>query len=69
MSSAWKVDAGNLGGHGGGDERLVKDFTQAIAQNDPSPQTPNLAVSLESHLIGLKAEESRERGIALAVCG
>lgn len=60
----WDVNADyqDLGGHGGGDMRLVRDLTQAISQNDPDILTTSLAVSMESHLIGFRAEESRKKG-------
>jgi predicted dehydrogenase len=60
----WDVTqhAGNLGGHGGGDVRMVRDLTQAITRSDANLLTSNLQVSMESHLIGFRAEESRARG-------
>jgi predicted dehydrogenase len=50
------------GGHGGGDYRLVRDFLQAVYQNDPSLLTSTIEDSMESHYIGFKAEESRNNG-------
>lgn len=50
------------GGHGGGDYRLVRDFLQAVYQEDDSLLTSTLADSMESHYIGFKAEESRHKG-------
>jgi predicted dehydrogenase len=50
------------GGHGGGDYRLVRDFLQAIYQEDDSLLTSTIADSMESHYIGFKAEESRHKG-------
>jgi len=60
----WDVTkhAGNLGGHGGGDHRLVRDFVQAVSRRDESLLTSNLAASMESHLMGFKAEKSRIEG-------
>jgi predicted dehydrogenase len=46
-------------GHGGGDHRLVRDFIQAVSRKDPTLLTSTLAVSMESHFMGFKAEESR----------
>lgn len=59
----WDVEehAKDLGGHGGGDVRMVRDLTQAVAQNNPDLLTSRLKVSMESHLMGFKAEESRKR--------
>lgn len=48
-----------LSGHGGGDQGIVRDFVQAISQNRPELLTSTLDVSMESHLMGFKAEESR----------
>lgn len=49
-------------GHGGGDYGLVRDFLQAVSQQDASLLTSTLEASMESHLIGFKAEESRING-------
>ena len=49
----------NLWGHGGGDSRLVRDLVQAVSREDSSILTSTLKASMESHLIGFKAEESR----------
>ncbi len=50
------------GGHGGGDFRLVRDFLQAVYQEDASLLTSTIEDSMESHYIGFKAEESRHKG-------
>ena len=52
----------SLGGHGGGDFGLVRDWVQAISRRDESLLTSTLAASMESHLIGFAAERSRETG-------
>ena len=49
-------------GHGGGDHGLVRDFLQAVRLNDPNLLTSTIQVSMESHLMGFKAEESRKKG-------
>jgi len=54
--------AEDLSGHGGGDMVLVKDFIQAVYQHKPELLTSTLEASMESHLIGFKAEESRHTG-------
>lgn len=46
-------------GHGGGDHGLARDFIQAVSRRDESLLTSSLADSMESHLIGFRAEESR----------
>jgi len=49
-------------GHGGGDYGLVHDFVQAVSQYDPTLLTSTIEASMESHLMGFKAEESRLTG-------
>lgn len=63
----WDVTqaASDLGGHGGGDKRLVRDFVQAAARRDPSLLTSNLEASMESHLMGFMMESSRTAGGAV----
>ena len=56
-----------LGGHGGGDMRLVCDLVQAVSQKDESLLTSTLAASMESHLIGFKAEDSRLNNKTMSV--
>ncbi len=65
----WDVKdyADDLGGHGGGDHRLVRDFVQAVSRNDPTLLTSTLEASMESHLIGFQAEHSRVTGRTMAV--
>lgn len=45
--------------HGGGDFRLVKDWVQAIAQQNKQLLSSSIEVSIESHLIAFGAERSR----------
>ena len=45
------------GGHGGGDNGIVEDVYNVFALGQ-EPKT-SLAESLESHIIGIKAEEER----------
>jgi hypothetical protein len=51
------------GGHGGGDGFLYKDFIDYIS-NDKAPSITRTTIedSIESHLMGFKAEESRLNG-------
>jgi len=49
-------------GHGGGDHGLVRDWVQAIGRRDEGLLTSTLEASIESHLIGFTAEESRLEG-------
>lgn len=48
--------------HGGGDYGLVHDFVQAVSQQDETLLTSTIEASMESHLMGFKAEESRLDG-------
>jgi hypothetical protein len=49
----------NQSAHGGGDWGLAHDFVQAVSQQDVSILTSNIEASVESHLMGFLAEESR----------
>lgn len=49
-------------GHGGGDFGLARDFFEAVALRDPSRLTSTIDVSVESHVMGFKCEESRLKG-------
>lgn len=49
-------------GHGGGDYFLYKDFINYITVNTPSLTRTTIDDSIESHLMGFKAEESRLAG-------
>lgn len=46
-------------GHGGGDEALINDVYKVFALNEKG--TTTLEESLESHIIAIKAEESRKK--------
>ena len=48
-------------GHGGGDWRLMRDFLRASSASDETLLTSNLDASMESHLMGFMAEESRKQ--------
>lgn len=56
-----------LGGHGGGDFGLMRDWVQAISRRDGSLLTSTIAASMESHLVGFIAEDSRHEGGTLKV--
>ena len=45
--------------HGGGDHRLMKDWVQAVAQQDSSLLSSSIEVAIESHLLAFAAERSR----------
>jgi hypothetical protein len=45
--------------HGGGDWRLAENWVQAVAQHNPDLLTSTIDQSIESHVMGFMAEESR----------
>jgi predicted dehydrogenase len=49
-------------GHGGGDWKLVADWVKAVSKQDPSILTSSIDASIESHLMGFAAEQSRRSG-------
>ncbi|NEM99375.1 Gfo/Idh/MocA family oxidoreductase [Pontibacter sp. BT327] len=55
------VDGYKNSGHGGGDWLLVRDFVQAVSQQNPALLTSTIDESIESHIMGFMAEESRKR--------
>jgi predicted dehydrogenase len=52
----WKQESD---GHGGGDWRLVADWINAVSQHKPELLTSTIDASIESHVMGFMAEESR----------
>jgi len=46
--------------HGGGDHRLVKDWVQAVYQQNKDLLSSSIEVSVESHLMAFAAERSRQ---------
>ena len=46
-------------GHGGGDLALVCDFLEAVSWQDASRLTSDIDASIESHVMGFRAEKSR----------
>lgn len=54
-------------GHGGGDWALVADWIKAVQTQDPEYLTSTIDASIESHIMGFKAEESRLNNIVSEV--
>lgn len=54
-------------GHGGGDARLMRNWVQAVSQQNASLLTSTIDASIESHLMGFAAEKSRKTGKTFAV--
>ena len=55
-----KVGA-EIGGHGGGDNRVIRSWVDAIRSNDPSLVLTDVHESLRTHSIVFAAEESRHK--------
>src|SRR5258706_3688758 len=45
--------------HGGGDHPMVKDWVQAVGQQNPALLSSSIDVSVESHIMAFAAEKSR----------
>ncbi len=62
VPKAEDVEGYKNSGHGGGDWLLMRDFVQAVAQQKPELLTSTIDDSIESHIMGFMAEESRKKG-------
>jgi predicted dehydrogenase len=60
IPKAEDVESYKNSGHGGGDWFLMRDFVMAVANQDPKYLTSTIDQSIESHLMGFAAEESRK---------
>ncbi|WP_316806251.1 Gfo/Idh/MocA family oxidoreductase [Pedobacter agri] len=67
IPKAEDVDGYKNSGHGGGDWLLVRDFVQAVAQQNPALLTSTIDESIESHIMGFMAEASRKNGKVMDV--
>ena len=63
-TTEWKQDTD---GHGGGDWRLASDFVKAVSQQNPALLTSTIDASIESHVMGFMAEESRKKNKVMDV--
>ncbi|AKQ47740.1 oxidoreductase [Rufibacter radiotolerans] len=61
VPKAEDVEGYKNSGHGGGDWLLAHDFVQAVSQQNPKLLTSTIDESIESHLMGFMAEESRKK--------
>jgi len=50
------------GGHGGGDVKLMQDFTSNLTNKSAADSRSSISKSIESHLMACAAEESRVTG-------
>ncbi|MEI6425113.1 MAG: Gfo/Idh/MocA family oxidoreductase, partial [Lentisphaerota bacterium] len=55
-------DVGGYAGHGGGDPGLVMNLHEEMSKKDPAQMRSSITQSLQSHLMGYAAEESRLTG-------
>jgi hypothetical protein len=60
VPKAEDVEGYKNSGHGGGDWLLARDFAQAVAHQDAKMLTSTIDESIESHIMGFMAEESRK---------
>lgn len=56
-----------VGGHGGGDQRLIADFIAAVRGENETGGVSRIADSLIGHQIGFAAEQSMRQGTPVAV--
>lgn len=62
-----KMDAGILGGHGGGDGGIMSAFLHAVATGDRSGIITGPDATLESHMTVFAAEKSRKKARVIEV--
>jgi hypothetical protein len=67
LPKAEDVEGYKNSGHGGGDWLLARDFVQAVAQQNPKLLTSTIDESIESHIMGFMAEESRKNGKVMQI--
>ena len=57
-----------LGGHGGGDQRIADTFIDALFSRDDSKIVANAQESLKTHTVVFAAEQSRREGRTIELC-
>ena len=69
QTARWNVkeSAAVTSGHGGGDYGLVRDFVQAVSQQDPKLLSTTIENAMESHLMAFRAEDGRADGRLMQV--
>lgn len=68
--NVWNEDISGLPGyqgHGGGDWGIMKDFVLAVSNHDEKFLSSTIDVSIESHIMGFQAEESRKSGKVIRI--
>ncbi len=56
------INAGGYDGHGGGDHGLVSNLYNEMTKENPDDMASSISQSIESHIMGFAAEESRMTG-------
>lgn len=67
VPKAEDVEGYKNSGHGGGDWLLARDFVQAVAHQDSKMLTSTIDDSIESHVMGFMAEESRKKNSVMNI--
>lgn len=70
QKTVWNEDITDLPGyegHAGGDWGIMKDFILAVSNHDNSFLSSTIDVSIESHVMGFRAEDSRLSGKVINV--
>jgi len=67
VPKAEDVEGYKNSGHGGGDWLLARDFVQAVAHQDSKMLTSTIDESIESHVMGFMAEESRKKNSVMNI--
>lgn len=66
-SSEVMQDESILGGHGGGDSRLIKALCELISEGSTTTSYCTARVSAKNHVAVFAAEESRKRGVVIDI--
>ncbi len=61
------VNAGGYDGHGGGDHGLVSNLYDEMSKENPEDMSSSISQSIESHIMGYAAEESRVTGQTVVI--
>ncbi len=61
------INAGGYDGHGGGDHGLVSNLYNEMTKENPDDMSSSISQSIESHIMGFAAEESRMTGKTVVI--
>ena len=62
-----KTEESIIGGHGGGDEGIIKEFYEYLSGAYEGFRAADITVSVKNHLIGFAAEQARNTGTVVDV--